>query len=211
MADPVAEAFDTTSFVVADLPGREAYRLLNTLVIPRPIAWISTLSEEGVPNLAPFSFFTIITGRPLTIMFASGQRAPGEPKDTLGNAVATGEFVVNLTDRSLAEKMNLTSATVAPHVNEFERYGLEAAPSTDVAPPRVAAAPAALEARVSQVVPVEDSPSTMVLGRVLRVHVREGLLAEDGMADPEKHRPIARLGRDEYAALGEVFRLKRPD
>src|SRR5690606_5308984 len=200
----------TTSVALADLDGRTAYRLLTGLVAPRPIAWVSTLSPAGVPNLAPFSFFTLLTGRPPTVMFAAGDRPGGEAKDTLANALATGEFVVNLADRQLAEAVNATSAMVAPDVDEFALAGLATAPSVEVAPPRVAAAPAALEARVSQVVPVEGSPATMVLGHVLRVHVRTDLLAADGLVDAERFGPVARLGRDEYAALGEVFRLRRP-
>ena len=201
----------TTSFAIKDLHGRQAYRLLTSLVIPRPIAWISTIAADGTPNLAPFSFFNIVSGRPLMVMFSSGQRAPGEPKDTQANAIATGEFVVNLADETLAEHINQTSATVAPHVNEFQAFGVTAVPSTDVKPPRVASARAALEARVAQVVPIEGSRSTLVLGQVLRVHVREGVLGLDGLADSDKLAPVARLGRDEYAGLGNVFRLTRPE
>src|SRR5690606_18920164 len=109
----------TTSVALADLDGRTAYRLLTGLVAPRPIAWVSTLSPAGVPNLAPFSFFTLLTGRPPTVMFAAGDRPGGEAKDTLANALATGEFVVNLADRQLAEAVDATSAMVAPDVDEF--------------------------------------------------------------------------------------------
>lgn len=205
------QASAATSYAIADLHGRHAYRLLTSLVAPRPIAWISTLAADGTPNLAPFSFFNIVSGRPLMVMFSSGQRAPGEPKDTLANAIATGEFVVNLADETLAEHINQTSATVAPHVNEFQAFGVTAVPSTDVKPPRVASAKAALEAQVAQVVPIEGSRSTLVLGQVLRVHVREGVLGLDGLADSDKLAPVARLGRDEYAGLGSVFRLTRPE
>ncbi|MFA5552687.1 MAG: flavin reductase family protein [Trueperaceae bacterium] len=207
----MVETTATTSFAIADLHGRHAYRLLTSLVVPRPIAWISTLAADGTPNLAPFSFFNIVSGRPLMVMFSSGRRAPGEPKDSLANAVATGEFVVNLADEALAEQVNLTSATVGPNVNEFEAFGVRPAPSIDVKPPRVASAKAALEARVAQVIPIEGSTSTMVLGHVLRVHVSEDLLGPDGLADATRLAPIARLGRDEYATLGRVFSLARPD
>src|SRR5688572_33421279 len=99
-AEPEA-APATTSFAIEDLHGRQAYRLLTSLVIPRPIAWISTLAADGTPNLAPFSFYNIVSGRPLMVMFSSGRRKDGEPKDTLANAAATGEFVVNLADETL--------------------------------------------------------------------------------------------------------------
>src|SRR5690606_28073231 len=143
-------------------------------------------------------------------MFAAGDRPGGEAKDTLANALATGEFVVNLADRQLAEAVNATSAMVAPDVDEFALAGLATAPSVEVAPPRVAAAPAALEARVSQVVPVAGSPATMVLGHVLRVHVRTDLLAAAGWVESGRSGPVARLGRDGCAALGGVFRRRRP-
>lgn len=200
----------TTSIAVADIHGREAYRLLTSLVIPRPIAWISTLDEDGVRNLAPFSFFNIVSSRPLMVMFSSSPRPPGEPKDTLANAIQTGEFVVNLVDETLAGVANQTSATLGRHVDEFEAFAVSAAPSIDVKPPRVATARAALEARVAQVVPIEGSRSTLVLGQVLRVHVAAGILGPDGLADARQLAPVARLGRDEYATLGEVFSLERP-
>lgn len=193
-----------------DLDGRDAYRLLTSLIIPRPIAWVSTLSAAGVANLAPYSFFNLVAGRPPTVAVSVGSRGNGEPKDTLVNARETGEFVINLAHEPLARALNATSAPWAPGVSEFQEAGLAALPSTDVAPPRVAGAPAALEARVTQLVPIEGSTYTMILGRVLRVHIREDLLAPDGLVDAERFAPIARLGRDEYAALGPLFRLTRP-
>lgn len=200
----------TASIRLDDLDGRAAYRLLTSLVIPRPIAWVSTVSAEGAPNLAPYSFFNLVTGSPPTVMVSIGRRRTGEPKDTLVNVEATGEFVVNLADESLAGALNATSAAWEHGASEFEKAGLEATPSTDVAPPRVAGAPAALEGRVTQLVPIEGSTSTLLLGRVVRVHVREGLLAPDGLVDADRFAPIARLGRDEYATLGRLFRLTRP-
>lgn len=199
-----------TSQRLDELEGRAAYRILTSLVIPRPIAWVSTVSKKGAHNLAPYSFFNLVTGSPPTVMISVGSRRTGEPKDTLVNAQETGEFVVNLADETLADALNATSAPVEPGVSEFERAGLVTVPSTDVAPPRVAAAPAALECRVTQLVPVDGSSSTMILGRVLRVHVREDLLAPDGLVDAERFAAISRLGRDEYATLGTLFRLDRP-
>lgn len=220
-----------TSIAIQDLHGRDAYRLLTSLVIPRPIAWISTIAADGTPNLAPYSFFNLVAGRPLTVMFSAGQHAARrgaaarspknqtatnqgaarQPKDTLANAQETGEFVVNFANRTLAALLNQTSATDLPNVNEFHAYGVTPAPSTDVVPPRVKDAVAALEARVTQIVPIEGSRSTIVLGQVLRVHLNMKLLAADGLVDPHQLAPVARLGRDQYAALGEVFSLTRPD
>jgi flavin reductase (DIM6/NTAB) family NADH-FMN oxidoreductase RutF len=208
------EPQSTITLVPDELERRVAYRLLHSIVTPRPIGWISTLSAAGIPNLAPFSFFNAVSGFPPVVAFSASipRRGPreGQEKDTLRNAVETGEFVVNMVDEALADQMNVTSGRWPPEVNEFEVAGLAAAPSVDVKPPRVAAAPVAMEARVQQVVPVEGSTSTLVLGRVVRFHVRADLLREDGLVDTARMGLIARLGASEYARLGEVFSMIRP-
>jgi flavin reductase (DIM6/NTAB) family NADH-FMN oxidoreductase RutF len=193
----------------ADLPPRDAYRLMISLIVPRPIAWISTLGLDGSLNLAPYSFFNGVAGNPPTIMVAFGQRQ-GKPKDSLRNIRETGEFVVNIVGAELASHMNRTSGEYAYEVDEFELTGLETAASIDVRPPRVALAPAALEVRATQFIPVEDSNYTVVFGRVLRYHLRAGLLRPNGLADPRLLNPVARLGGDEYALLGDLFDLQRP-
>lgn len=201
---------ETRAFSVGELGSRDAYRLLTSAVIPRPIAWVSTLSSAGVPNLAPFSFFNVVAGDPLTVMFSPGSRTDGTPKDSLKNAQETGEFVVNLVDEALAEAMNHTSGAWAHGVSEFEEAGLEPHPSSLVSPPRVAAAPVALECRVSQIVPVAGSDSTLVLGQVLVMQISRDLLGNDGLIVAERYRPVARLGRSDYSTLGRVFSLARP-
>lgn len=198
------------SIVPDDLDLRDSYRLTTSVVIPRPIAWVSTMSPEGIPNLAPFSFYNAVSGRPPTVMFSLSPRQ-GEPKDTLRNVRETGEFVLNLVDEALAEAMNLTSADLPYGVSEFEKVELAAAPSLDVRPPRVAAAPVAMEARVTQIIPVEGTANIMILGRVVRFHVREGLLRPDWSVDPEALKPLGRLGRDDYTTLGRMISMPRPD
>ncbi len=201
------------SFVPDEMEPRDAYRLMLSLIVPRPIAWVSTLSPDGAPNLAPYSFYTGVSGNPPVVLFSVSPRSArlgGGEKDTLRNVRATGEFVVNLVAEPLAEAMNQTSGEYPPGVDEFAQAGLTAAPSVDVRPPRVAEAPAALECRLHQLVPVEGSGSVMVLGRVVRYHVRADLHRESGLVDAAALRPVARLGGSEYAALGEVFSLERP-
>ncbi len=198
-----------TTIVAADLASRDAYRLAISIVMPRPIAWVSTMGVDGILNLAPFSFFNIVASAPLTVMISTNDRK-GEPKDTLRNARETGEFVVNIADESLAIALNQTSGDWDYMVDEFERAGLTPVPSIDVRPPRVASAPIAMEARVSQIVPVEGTPSTMILGRIIRFHIREGLLRPNGLVDAALLHPISRLGGDEYGTLGRVFELPRP-
>jgi flavin reductase (DIM6/NTAB) family NADH-FMN oxidoreductase RutF len=192
-----------------DLSSRDAYRLLISVVVPRPIAWVSTIGADGIFNLAPFSFFNAVAGNPPTVMVSVGRRA-GQTKDTLRNIQETGEFVVNIVDHALAEAMVQTSGEWPYEVNEFELAELETAPSLEIKPPRVAQAPAAMEARVSQIVPVEGADSTMILGRVLRFHLREGLLRPNGLVDASLLQPVARLGGSEYATLDGVFSMLRP-
>ena len=197
------------SIAPGDLGPRDAYRLMISVVVPRPIAWVSTVGADGSLNLAPFSFFNGVANNPLTIMFSVGQREGG-PKDTLRNVQERGEFVVNIVDESLAEAMNATSGEWPYGTDEFELAGLATAPSCDVQPPRVAAAPVALEAKVSQIVPVEGATYTLILGRVVHFHIRQGLLRPNGLVDAARLRPLARLGGDEYARLEDVFSMARP-
>jgi len=197
------------SIVPGDLPPRDAYRLLISAVVPRPIGWTSTIGADGTLNLAPFSFFNAVGGTPPTVMIAVGQRQ-GNPKDTLRNVRETGEFVINIVDEDLAAAMNETSGEWAYDVDEFDRAGLITAPSIDVKPPRVANAPIALECKVTQIVPVIDTTYTLILGRVLRYHLRANLLRSNGLIDASALKPVARLGGDEYATIGRVFEMKRP-
>lgn len=192
-----------------EMQPRDAYRLMLSVVAPRPIAWVSTIGADGTLNLAPFSFFNGVGGTPPTIMFSVGQRK-GKAKDTLRNVQETGEFVVNIVSEELAEAMNITSGEWEYGVNEFELASLETMPSIDVKPPRVALAPVAMEAKVTQIVPVVGTTSTMVLGRILRYHIREEMLRSNGLVDATLVRPITRLGGDEYSTIGRVFSMLRP-
>ncbi|MBI5565855.1 MAG: flavin reductase family protein [Chloroflexi bacterium] len=197
------------TIVPTDLDPRDAYRLLISAVVPRPIGWASTLGADGSLNIAPFSFFNAVSNTPLTVMISVGQRQ-GQPKDTLRNARETGEFVINIVDEDLAAAMNITSGEWAYEVNEFDRAGLETAASIDVKPPRVVAAPIALECKVTQIIPVQNTTYTLILGRVLRFHIRSGLLRPTGQIDAALLKPVARLSGDEYATLGRVFEMQRP-
>jgi flavin reductase (DIM6/NTAB) family NADH-FMN oxidoreductase RutF len=187
----------------ARLEGREPYFLITSLVVPRPIAWVSSLSADGVPNVAPHSYFNVISSNPWILHFTS----TGE-KDTLRNVRATGEFVVNVVSRELVEEMNFTSADFPPGESEFAWAGLDTAPSVRVTPPRVARARVAFECRVNDV--VSKGNGHMVFGDVLLAHVDEDLLAE-GRVDPHLLRPVGRLGGALYTdASGDVFKLRRP-
>ncbi len=186
----------------------------KAIVVPRPIGWISSLSPEGVPNLAPYSFFNAVAERPHYVAYGSGEARSGGRKDSLLNVEATAEFVVNLATWDLREAMNATSATVAPGIDEFELAGLTKAPSRLVRPPRVAQSPVALESRHSLTVPLTGDDGSvhdhMVIGRVVGIHIDDRFI-KDGRVDTAAMQPIARLGYSEYAAVTEAFRMRRPD
>ncbi len=197
--------------VPGDWHPREAYHLLISTIAPRPIGWISTLDADGNPNIAPYSFFNAVGGIPPTVMFSVSIPRSGRIKDTLTNARTTGEFVVNIVSEAQAERMVQTSGMYAPGVNEFDMAGLEMAPCVDVKPPRVADSPIAMECKVTQIVPVQDTNNTMILGQVQRYHVRSDLLRADKTIDIKKMAPVVRLGGIEYASVGDVFELERPE
>lgn len=185
-----------------DLAPRDTYFLLTSLVVPRPIAWVSTLSAEGVRNLAPHSYFNAISSSPPIVHFTSTG-----VKDSLRNVRATGEFVVNVVSRDLLEVMNLTAADFPPGEDEFAWAGLDAAPSQTVAAPRVASARAALECRVREVLSMGNG--TMVFGDVLHFHVDDDVW-RDGRVAPELLQPVGRLSGAGYAPVDTVLRLPRP-
>jgi flavin reductase (DIM6/NTAB) family NADH-FMN oxidoreductase RutF len=191
------------------LDRRQRYRLLISTVAPRPIAWVSTCNLEGQTNLAPFSFFQALSGTPPLVMLSVGRRE-GRPKDTLRNIQDTGEFVINMVDETVAERMNLTSGEYGPDVDEFALTQLTRAPSEVVSVPRVAESPVSMEARLTQIVPLTGSDYSIIVGEIVRWHITDGLLAPDGLIDIARIRPIARLARDEYTKFGEVFEMIRP-
>ena len=186
----------------------------NAIVVPRPIAWISSVDAEGRVNLAPFSFFNAVAYVPPQVMFAAtGPHREGGYKDSLRNIRETGEFVANLATWSLREAVNTTSAP-APHgVDEFELAGLTKAPARLVRPPLVAESPVCLECVLVQTValrsPDPDAPNTAVFGEVVGIHIADDAIV-GGRVETPRLEPIARLGYDEYATLGEVFAMTRP-
>jgi flavin reductase (DIM6/NTAB) family NADH-FMN oxidoreductase RutF len=190
-----------TDFDPAQMPARRFYRLLNSVVVPRPIAWVSTISDDGVDNLAPHSFFTVACVDPPVVQFTSVGR-----KDSLHNVEATREFVVNLAPEPLFEQVNATGTDFPHGVSEFDAVGLAREPSKLVAPPRVADSPVALECRLQGTLSFGDS--TLVFGRVVHAAIHSDVL-EDSHPVVERLRPLARLGRNEWTTLGEVREISR--
>jgi flavin reductase (DIM6/NTAB) family NADH-FMN oxidoreductase RutF len=193
------------------MPQQSVYKLLIGCVVPRPIAWVSTVSAEGVYNLAPFSFFMGVCNEPPTIAFSSSRRT-GTKKDTVTNAEHTGDFVVNVVDDPLAEHMNLTSGEYLPEVDEFVLTGLTAAPGVKVRAPRLVEAPISLECRVDRIISVGRGPNSLVLGEIVYFHVRDGLYdSSTGRIDMHELRPVGRLAGNLYSHIHDIFAMKRPN
>ena len=179
----------------------------KAIVAPRPIGWVSTLSVDGVANLAPYSYFNAFSQSPHYVAFGSGP-----VKDSMRNIEATGEFAFNLATYGLREQMNASSAHVAG--DEFDLAGLTRAACRLIAAPRVAESPACLECRLYQIVPLPDdrgvAENFMIIGRVVGIHIDDRFI-HDGRVDTAAMRPIARLGYSEYATVTEAWRMRRPD
>jgi flavin reductase (DIM6/NTAB) family NADH-FMN oxidoreductase RutF len=186
------------------------YKLLISSVVPRPVAWVSTVDAQGVRNLAPFSYFMAITDDPPTIAFSCSARATGK-KDTLRNVEATGEFVVNIVDDDRAEAMNLSSGEYPPDVDEFAVSRLTPAPSARVKAPRVAEAPINMECTVVQVLPI-GARANLVIGQVVQWHVRDDVYdPATGRLDMHRLRPVGRLCGNLYSHIHQIFEMKRPN
>jgi flavin reductase (DIM6/NTAB) family NADH-FMN oxidoreductase RutF len=185
------------------LDPRARYFLLTSIVVPRPIAWVSTVDERGNRNLAPYSYFNICSATPPIVHFTSTA-----PKHSIANVKATGEFVVNIVSDDLAQAMRTTSATFEPGEDEFEWARLEAAPSVRVGAPRVARAKVALECRLRKL--LEMGEGTMAFGDVLHVHV-DGSVWRDGRVDPTLLEPVGRLSGMSYTTISDVYSLEIPE
>jgi flavin reductase (DIM6/NTAB) family NADH-FMN oxidoreductase RutF len=177
------------------------FRLMASVVIPRPIAWISTIAPDGTENVAPHSFFTIASTDPPIVMFTSIGR-----KDSLRNVEDTGEFVVNFSSEPMLDLINRTAIDFPRNVSEFDYAGIDREASLHVAPPSVAAAPVVLECRSHLTVRVGNS--TAVFGRVFRIGIHEQYIA-DGRPNAQRLRPLTKLGSDEWGTLGEILHLSR--
>lgn len=189
----------------------DRYGFLISVIAPRPIAWVSTVDPGGRPNLAPFSFFTGITAKPMTLCFAPANDRSGRKKDTLVNLEATRQFVVNVVTEENAAAMSQTSADYPPGVSEFEEAGLTPVPSAKVRPPSVGESPIHMECELLQIVAVSDGPlgGNLVIGKVVHLHVDDRLWRE-GRIRHRDLKPIGRLDGSWYAKVTDDFELPRP-
>ena len=202
----------------SELSHSELYSVILGSVAPRPIAWVSTLSAAGQPNLAPFSFFNCVCTEPPLLAFAPGLRSPkqagavrGEAKDTLRNIRQTKEFVVNIVTYDLAEAMNQTSGDYDASVNEFELAQVAPAPSQVVRVPRVAASPVSFECKLYQVLDFSESPDSgsLVIGQIVSLHVDDAHMKQ-GRLDRNSLDLIGRMGGTQYTRTTQRFEMMRP-
>lgn len=193
------------------LPSRDIYRWMIHAIVPRPIAFVSTVDENGVVNLAPFSFFNGVSSSPPCLAFSITKKGDGSKKDTLRNLEKSGEFVVNASQEGIVEQVNAASEEFPYGVSEVEKIGLSTTPSLFVRPPRIAECDFQMECRLEKQVEIGEGPgsATLVIGRILGLHVAERILT-DGKIDYTKLKPLARLGGKQWLKGGEVFELTRP-
>ena len=174
----------------------EAYRLMISVIVPRPIAWVSTQSADGVLNAAPFSYFQALGSKPPMLMVAIGNRRTGEPKDTRLNIEATGEFVVNIVGEENGQAMVDTSIGHPYGVSEFDEVGLTAVPSQIVAPPRIGESRVSMECKLDRV--LEIAGSGVCIGEIVMFHIADEVADADGRVDAEKLKPLGRMGGQQY-------------
>jgi len=194
-----------------EITHHDRYRLLIGAVLPRPIAWVSTMDAAGRLNLAPFSYFTIVCPTPMTLLFCPGVHSDGRKKDSWRNIEEVPEFVINVTNEETAEAMNQTSIVLPHGRSEFEWAGLTPAPSRAIRVPRVAEAPVSFECVLERIVVISDQPGggATIFGRVQCIHVRDDIY-DNGRIDLEALRPIGRLAGDGYARATDIFHMQRP-
>lgn len=199
---------------LASLGQRDLHHIMMSAIVPRPIAWVSTVSEDGVFNLAPFSAYGSVSIKPVMVGFAVSATRDGREKDTLKNIEATKEFVINVVDEALAEAMNATSAPYPSDVDEFKKARITPVKADLVKAPMVAESPISLECRLNQILKFGEAPrmSSYVIGEVLRVHVKDEFYANEEI-QMSKLKAIGRLGGrggDQYCRTSDSFEMKRP-
>jgi flavin reductase (DIM6/NTAB) family NADH-FMN oxidoreductase RutF len=198
-------------FDIQNTESSALYKLLTGTVIPRPIAWVATIDENGIDNLAPFSFFNVVSEDPPHIMFST-VRTGNKNKDTLNNILANQQFVVNLVTEDLVEQMNTTSQPVAAEINEFELANVTPIESFYIKPKRVKESLVQFECEMVHHYFIEkhqNGGACIIIGKIITMHIDDSILMENHKIDLEKYKPVARLAGSNYSKLGEIFSIKR--
>ena len=198
-------------FDPAQLSAKDCHSLLVCAVLPRPIAFVSTIGANGIPNLAPFSYFTVLSSKPAVVGFGIGRKRDGGKKDTLVNVEFRKDFVINVVTEGLAKAMNQTSGEYPPDVDEFKEAGLTAVASDLVKSPRVDESPINMECRLLQILNFGEAPriNSFVIGEVLRVHLQDEM-AVGCVVKGDHLKAIGRMGEDSYCRTRDLFEMKRP-
>lgn len=194
-----------------ELDQKAIYKLLTGAIIPRPIGWISTISDEGIPNLAPFSFFNVVGDDPPHVMFSTAH-SNDHKKDTLTNVLQNKQFVVNMVTEEIVEQMNITGQNVPHDVNEFEMASLTPVASSLIKPPRVKESPIAFECELVHHYTLENHKfggATIVIGRIVMFHFDDAVLLEDHKINLDTYKPVSRLAGANYSKLGALFVIPR--
>jgi flavin reductase (DIM6/NTAB) family NADH-FMN oxidoreductase RutF len=198
-------------FDIQNTESSALYKLLTGTIIPRPIAWVATVDENGIDNLAPFSFFNVVSEDPPHIMFST-VRTGNKNKDTLNNILANLQFVVNLVTEDVVEQMNTTSQSVAADINEFELANVTPIESIYIKPKRVKESLAQFECEMVHHYFIEkhqNGGACIIIGKIITMHIDDSILMENHKIDLEKYKPVARLAGSNYSKLGEIFSIKR--
>ena len=201
-------AHNTVELNPNDLDVHSLFNVMTGTIVPRPIAWISTVDREGRQNLAPYSMFTAVCAKPPTVVFCPSCQEPSyREKDTYRNIASTGEFVINFVDDSVVEAMDISAAEVSRDVDEFQLAGVTALPSVHVRPPRVAESPVSFECTLHEIVTIglTEGGGHIVIGIVVHMHFQEGIYTEDNHIQFDKYRPIGGLVGHSYAHINDLF------
>ena len=195
----------------SDIDKKRIYKLMTSTIVPRPIAWVSTVSKEGIFNVAPFSYFAGVSSSPPLLMISIGSKETGEKKDTWKNIEETGEFVINIVTKELLEKMNITSVAFEESVDEFQEANLTPEPSLTVKAPRIKESPINIECRKFEILNI--GKMGIIFGEILNFHIKDELLNEKGYVDTKKIEIVGRLGGADYCIIsGEnTIEIRRPD
>jgi flavin reductase (DIM6/NTAB) family NADH-FMN oxidoreductase RutF len=194
-----------------EMDQKSIYTLLTGAIIPRPIGWISSISEDGIPNLAPFSFFNAVGDDPPHVMFSTS-RGNNTNKDTLNNVLRTKQFVVNMVTEELTERMNMTSHPIPAHESEFEHAGVTPLASVKIKPPRVKESLITMECELVHHYELENHKSggaTIMIGKIVMFHIDQSVLLDDYKINLDTYRPVSRLAGSNYSKIGELFSIKR--
>ncbi len=196
---------------VKDLEPSMIYKMMISSIVPRPIAWVSTISKEGILNIAPFSYYAGVSSVPPLVMISIGKKETKEKKDTWQNIEETGEFVINIVTKELVDKMNITSLPFEKEIDEFEKAGLTPIDSDFIKAPRIKESPVNIECRKFEI--IEIGKMGMVLGEILKFHIKDDLINEKGYIDTTKLEIVGRLGGANYCLITKenTFQLKKPD